>query len=133
MSRPADIGSLKVGRHLVIDGKPYRIVSYEKSKPGKHGSAKARIVAIDIFDGSKKSIVSPVHARTEIPIIDKRSAQVVSISGESLQLMDLETYEVFHSSMPDDLDVRKKVAQGVEVEYWSVLGRMKIMRVKGAN
>ncbi len=133
MSKPSDIGSLKVGHHLVIEGEPYRIVSYEKSKPGKHGSAKARIVAINIFDGSKKSIVSPVSARTEIPIIDKRSAQVVSISGDSLQLMDLETYEIFYSSMPDDLDVRKKVAQGVEVEYWSVLGRMKIMRVKGAN
>lgn len=133
MSRPSDIGSLKVGRHLVIEGKPYRIVSYEKSKPGKHGSAKARIVAINIFDGNKKSIVSPVSARTEIPIIDKRSAQVVSISGDSLQLMDLETYEIFYSPMPDDLDIRKKVAQGVEVEYWSVLGRMKIMRVKGAN
>ena len=92
MSRPVDIGSLKVGQHLVIDGKPYRIVSYEKSKPGKHGSAKARIVAINIFDGSKKSIVSPVDARTETPIIDKRSAQVVSISGVSLQLMDLENY-----------------------------------------
>ncbi len=133
MSRPVDIGSLKVGQHLVIDGKPYRIVSYEKSKPGKHGSAKARIVAINIFDGSKKSIVSPVDARTEIPIIDKRSAQVVSISGDSLQLMDLETYEIFYSSMPDDLDVKKKVEQGVEVEYWSVLGQMKIIRVKGAN
>lgn len=133
MSRPADIGSLKVGQHLVIEGEPYRIVSYEKSKPGKHGSAKARIVAINIFDGSKKSIVSPVSARTDIPIIDKRSAQVVSISGDSLQLMDLETYEIFYSSMPDDLDVRKKVVQGVEVEYWSVLGRMKIIRVKGAN
>jgi len=133
LSRPVDIGSLKVGQHLVIDGKPYRIVSYEKSKPGKHGSAKARIVAINIFDGSKKSIVSPVDARTEIPIIDKRSAQVVSISGDSLQLMDLETYEIFYSSMPDDLDVRKKVEQGVEVEYWSVLGQMKIIRVKGAN
>ena len=133
MSRPVDIGSLKVGQHLVIEGEPYRIVSYEKSKPGKHGSAKARIVAINIFDGSKKSIVSPVSARTDIPIIDKRSAQVVSISGESLQLMDLETYEVFYSSMPDDLDVRKKLEQGVEVEYWSVLGRMKIIRVKGAN
>ena len=133
MSKPVDIGSLKVGQHLVIDGKPYRIVSYEKSKPGKHGSAKARIVAINIFDGSKKSIVSPVSARTEIPIIDKRSAQVVSISGDSLQLMDLETYEIFYSSMPDDLDVRKNVTQGVEVEYWSVLGQMKIIRVKGAN
>ena len=133
MSRPSDIGSLKVGQHLVIEGKPYRIVSYEKSKPGKHGSAKARIVAINIFDGNKKSIVSPVSAKTEIPIIDKRSAQVVSISGESLQLMDLETYEIFYSPMPDDLDLRKKVVQGVEVEYWSVLGRMKIIRVKGAN
>ena len=38
-----DLGSLKVGSYIVIDGEPCRIVSYDHSKPGKHGSAKARV------------------------------------------------------------------------------------------
>ena len=133
MSRPASIGSLKVGRHLVIDDEAYKIVSLEKSKPGKHGSAKARIVAINIFDDTKKSIVSPVDARVDIPIIEKRSAQVLSLENENVQLMDLESYEVFYTPIPLEEELSTKVALNAEVEYWTVLGRKKIIRVKGTS
>ena len=67
MSKPTDIGSVKIGHHIIIDGEPCRIVSYDHSKPGKHGSAKARIVAMGVFDEVKRSIVSPVSARIEVP------------------------------------------------------------------
>lgn len=133
MSRPTTIGSLKVNQHIVIDGEPYRIVSLEKSKPGKHGSAKARIVAINIFDSSKKSIVSPVNARIDVPIIEKGSAQVVYLEDDAVQLMDLESYESFYASMPRDEDVRSKLVPNAEVEYWKVLGRTKIVRVKAPS
>ena len=133
MSRPASVGSLKVGRHLVIDDEAYKIVSLEKSKPGKHGSAKARIVAINIFDDTKKSIVSPVDARVDIPIIEKRSAQVLSLEDENVQLMDLESYEVFYTAIPLEKKLSTRVALNAEVEYWTVLGRKKIIRVKGAS
>lgn len=133
MSRPASVGSLKVGRHLVIDDEAYKIVSLEKSKPGKHGSAKARIVAINVFDDSKKSIVSPVDARVDIPIIEKRSAQVLSLESENVQLMDLESYEVFYTPIPSEEDLSRRVGLNAEVEYWTVLGRRKIIRVKGVS
>jgi translation initiation factor 5A len=133
MSRPASVGSLKVGRHLVIDDEAYKIVSLEKSKPGKHGSAKARIVAINIFDDSKKSIVSPVDARVDIPIIEKRSAQVLSLENENVQLMDLESYDVFYTAIPLEKELSSRVALNAEVEYWTVLGRKKIIRVKGTS
>ena len=133
MSRPASVGSLKVGRHLVIGDEAYKIVSLEKSKPGKHGSAKARIVAINIFDDTKKSIVSPVDARVDIPIIEKRSAQVLSLENENVQLMDLESYEVFYTAIPLEKELSTRVALNAEVEYWTVLGRKKIIRVKGTS
>ena len=41
MSRPVELGSLKAGSYVIIDGEPCRIVEMTKSKPGKHGSAKA--------------------------------------------------------------------------------------------
>jgi translation initiation factor 5A len=133
MSRPASVGSLKVGRHLVIDDEAYKIVSLEKSKPGKHGSMKARIVAINIFDDTKKSIVSPVNARVDIPIIEKRSAQVLSLENENVQLMDLESYEVFYTAIPVEEELSTRVTLNAEVEYWAVLGRKKIIRVKGTS
>jgi translation initiation factor 5A len=124
-----DLGSLKVGSYIVIDGEPCRIVSYDHSKPGKHGSAKARVAAISVFDGSKRTLVSPVSAGVEVPLIDKRNGQIISISGKILQIMDLETFEVFETSAVEQ-DIIDKVRQGGEVEYWKVLDRIKVTRVK---
>ena len=132
MSRPVNLGSLKEGSYIVIDGEPCQIVQTSHSKPGKHGSAKVRLVAIGIFDGVKRSMVSPVTARVDVPMIEKRTGQVVSTSEGSMQLMDLETYDVFWSDMPSESETRSKMEAGVEVEYWVVLGKKKIMRVKGS-
>ena len=124
-----DLGSLKVGSYIVIDGEPCRIVSYDHSKPGKHGSAKARVAAMGVFDGSRHSLVSPVSGNVEVPLIDKRSGQIISMAGQVLQIMDLETFEVFETSAVED-EIRDKIIQGGEVEYWKVLERIKIVRVK---
>ena len=126
-----DLGSLKVGSYIIIDNEPCRIVSYDHSKPGKHGSAKARVAAMGVFDGSKHSLVSPVSANVEVPLINKRSGKVISISGNTLQIMDLETFEVFETSSVEE-EVRDKIRQGGEVEYWQVLDRVKIVRAKGS-
>ena len=126
-----DLGSLKVGSYIIIDNEPCRIVSYDHSKPGKHGSAKARVAAMGVFDGSKHSLVSPVSANVEVPLINKRNGQVISISGDTLQIMDLETFEVFDTSAVEE-EIRSKLRQGGEVEYWQVLNRVKIVRVKGS-
>ncbi|MFX0078019.1 MAG: translation initiation factor IF-5A [Candidatus Hermodarchaeota archaeon] len=126
-----EAGSLKVGRYLVIEGEPYRVVSIEKSKSGKHGHAKARITAVGIFDGSKKSIVLPTDTKVDAPVIDKRAAQVNYITDSSppmLGLMDMESYESFEEVMPDPEDFEGKVEQGIQIEYWIVLGRRKLVR-----
>ena len=130
MSKPAGVGSLREGRYIIVDGEPCRIVGVTKSKPGKHGSAKARIVAIGIFDGAKRSFVKPVDANVEVPMIDKRSGQVFSVMPSGVQIMDLETYEYLDASFPQDEDLKAKLVSGVEIEYWRILGRVKIVRVK---
>ena len=133
LSRPTDLGSLKEGSYIIIDGEPCRIVEYDKSKTGKHGSAKARIVAMGVFDSVKRSLVSPVASMVEVPMIEKRNGQIISISGDILQIMDLENFETFELPFPKEDEVVKLVAQGAEVEYWRVLGKTKIMRVKGRS
>ncbi|RLI05214.1 translation initiation factor IF-5A [Candidatus Bathyarchaeota archaeon] len=131
MSKPVDVGSIKEGQYIIIDNEPCRVVEVEKSKPGKHGSAKARIVAIGVFDNVKRSMVSPVDSKVDVPVIEKKTGQVVSLSPTSVQLMDLETYEVFETNLPTEEDLKSKLTGGVEVEYWKILGRVKIVRVKG--
>lgn len=131
MSKPMDLGELKVGSYIIIDGEPCKIVNYTKSKPGKHGSAKARIVAIGVFDESKKTLVKPVSARVEVPLIEKKTGQVIALLPAAVQLMDLETYEMTEAPFPEDEKLKSKLASGVEVEYWQILGRTRITRTKG--
>jgi len=131
MSKPVELGSIKVGSYVMVEGEPCRIVDYAKSKPGKHGSAKARVVAIGVFDGVKRTFVKPVDSQVEVPIIEKRSGQVLALLPSTVQMMDLETYEVFECPFPEDEDLKGRLASGVEVEYWRILGRTKVMRTKG--
>lgn len=131
MSRPTDLGSLKVGSYMIIEGEPCKIVEYDKSKPGKHGSAKARVVGIGLFDDVKRSHVSPVSANVEVPMLEKKTGQVISMTDDIIQLMDLADYEVFDVPNTTDADLKNKIQNGVEIEYWRVLGRNKLVRVKG--
>jgi len=131
MSKPVELGSIKVGSYVMVEGEPCRIVDYAKSKPGKHGSAKARVVAIGVFDGVKRTFVKPVDSQVEVPIIEKRSGQVLALLPSAVQLMDLETYEVLESPHPEDEELKSRLTSGVEVEYWRILSRTKIIRTKG--
>jgi translation initiation factor 5A len=130
MSKPMELGALRVGSYIIIDGEPCRIMSYTKSKPGKHGSAKARIVAIGVFDEAKRTLVKPVNAQIEVPIIEKKAGQVIALLPAAVQVMDLETYEILEAPLPEE-EIRSKLASGIEVEYWRILGRTRIMRTKG--
>jgi len=131
MSKPAEVGSLKVGSYVIIEDVPCRIVDYSKSKPGKHGSAKARVVAIGVFDNVKRSFVRPVEGNIEVPIIEKRNGQVIALLPTAVQVMDLENYEMLEAPIPEEEDLKSKLASGTEIEYWRILGKIKIMRFKG--
>lgn len=129
MSKPVDLGSLKVGHNIVIDGEPCRIVELEKSKPGKHGSTKVRLVAIGIFDGVKRTMVGPADTKVEVPIIEKRSGQVVSVI-DTVSLIDNETLEIVEVSIPQDETLRSKLEPGTTVEYWRIIGRCMIKSIR---
>ncbi len=135
MSKPSDLGSLKIGSYILLPvsdqptGEPCRIVEYDTSKPGKHGSAKARIVGVGVFDGQKRPHVGPVSMQIHIPLIDKRTAQIISMTDSGIQLMDSETFETIDANLVDD-EIKDRIQQGLDVDYWNVMDRTKIMRIK---
>jgi translation initiation factor 5A len=123
----SEVRELRVGRYIIVDDEPCKIMSISTSKPGKHGEAKARIEAIGIFDKQKRSIVHPVKHKVGVPMIDKRQAQVLAIIGTEVQLMDMETYETFNLPTPDEF--KEDLLPGKEINYVEALGRKKITRV----
>ncbi len=119
---------LKVGKYVLVDDIPCKVVNIETSKPGKHGSAKMRITAIGIFNGQKKTLLTPGDADVEVPIIERKNAQILSVSGKNAQVMDSQSYEVYDIEIPDEF--ADAVAAGKEAEILEAMGRKKIERIK---
>ena len=126
---PVPMKDIRIGRFLIIDGIPCRVVDIEISSPGKHGSAKMRITGIGIFDGQKKTLLTPSHADGEAPVIKKTKAQVVSVTDTSAQLMDSESYEIYELPLTEEFV--GKLHPGNEVEVIEAMGRRALSRTLG--
>ena len=126
--KSAEIGHLKVGSYIIMDGVACRITKMDRSSPGKHGHAKYRVEASGLLDGQKKIQVLTGHAKVEVPIIEKKNAQVLSVTGDKAQLMDMTSYETFDAPIPDEL--KGKVTAGGTVLYWDILGTKVIKQIK---
>lgn len=69
----------RVGTNIIFEGKTMTVKKIDISKTGKHGHAKARIEAVGMIDNNKKVFVIPGHDRLEVPMVDKRKGQVLSM------------------------------------------------------
>lgn len=127
-TKPVSIGTLQKGNYVVIDGVACRVTDTQVSRPGKHGHAKIRLTAIGLLDDKKRVIVLPGHDNVDVPIIDKKTAQVLSISGDKANVMDSESYETFDLKIPDEL--KGQVAEGCSVLYWIILNEKVMKQVK---
>lgn len=128
MIEKVEIQKLKKGRFIVVDGEPCRIVGMDMSAPGKHGHAKYRVDAIGLFDGKKRQFIVPSGHKVDVPIVDKRTGQVLSVMGKTVQLMDSQSYETFEVELPDDFT--SEIAEGSEISYWEILGKKLLKEVK---
>ena len=124
MKEQTEVGKLKEGRYVVIDDEPCRILGIATSKPGKHGAAKARIDAVGIFDGVKRSIVNPVSAKIYVPLVERKSGQVLSKTGNMVQLMDMKEYTTFELVVREDR--LASVEAGQELVYIESMGKKKL-------
>ncbi len=84
-----------------------------------------------VLTGQKRNVISPVDAKLEVPMIEKKTGQVISIQPDTVQVMDMQSYETFETPPPTEEDVKSKLAPGVEIEYWEMMGKKKIVRTKG--
>jgi len=124
----ATIKNLKPGNFVLIEGVPCKVEKVSVSVAGKHGAAKARLDAIGLFDGRRRSIVKPADEEIEVPIVEKRKAQVLAIIGDKAQIMDLETYETFELDIPEER--REELEEGKEIDYFEVVGIKTLKRLK---
>ena len=119
------VGSLKKGDTIIIDGHACKVTDTTTSRPGKHGHAKVNMMAVGLLDGKKRNLVMPGHDKVEAPIIEKKTAQVLGVSGNTANVMDSESFETFDLEIPEELQA--DIAEGKNVLYWALMG-LKVMK-----
>ena len=119
------VSTLKVGSFVLFDNVASKVTDIQISKTGKHGHAKCRITAVGLVDSQKRIKVIPGDDKIDIPIIEKESAQVLSIQEDAATVMDSKTYETFDLKIPSEL--KDSVKEGATVLYWIIMGE-KVMR-----
>lgn len=127
-TKQVSIGTLKKGNYVVIDGAACIVADTQTSRPGKHGHAKVRLIAVGMIDGKKREVVMPGHDNIEAPIIEKRNAQVLAVKGSVANVMDVETYETFDLAVPEEL--KGQCVEGTTVLYWIVLDDKMMKQIK---
>jgi len=119
-----EVRELQEGNYLMMEDTPCKINSYSTAKPGKHGSAKARIEGRGVFDGQKRSLSQPVDQKVWIPIINRKQGQVISVeSADAAQVMDLETFETITIKIPEG----EEFTPDEEIEYLQYEDQRKIV------
>ena len=79
---PQTAGSIKKGGHCMLKGYPCKVTEYSTAKPGKHGSAKATIVGIDIFTNKKHEDTAPTAATVQVPIVTKTEMEIADVGED---------------------------------------------------
>lgn len=130
-TKQAPASSMQKGSYIIIDGVACKVVSIATSKPGKHGSLKARIDAVGLLDDKKRGIVCPGSDNVDVPVVEKKTAQVLSINGTKANLMDSGTFETFDLDIPEELKADCK--EGSEILYWEILNTRVMKQVKTQN
>ena len=127
VARVIEATEMRVGTYLLLDNIAHQVKKMDVSKTGKHGHAKVRFEAVSAFSGKKKVMVVPGHDKFEVPMIEKRAAQVLSVSDNVASLMDNESFENLDLDIPEEL--QGSVSDGVSVEYWDIEGNKLLKKV----
>merc|ERR1711972_61997 len=145
---PQQCGEIKKGSHLMIKGHPCKCIEVSTSKTGKHGHAKAHIVALDIFTSKKYEDLCPTSHNLEVPFVKRTEYQVLNAdpnsgevsllleSGETKDDLNLPTFKAQGEPTEDDVKVQKEILESFEagkttiVAVLAACGQEKIVAVK---
>jgi translation initiation factor 5A len=120
----------RTGATILVEGNACIVRNNDVSKTGKHGASKCRIEAIGVVDGKKRVVAVPGSERFEVPLIEKKKAQVLSITsnGEMANVMDLESFETL--DLPIMEDAKGTFNPEDQVEYMIIDEKLKVIKRK---
>ncbi len=130
-TKVVSVSTLSKGSYVMIEGVACKVSDIQISKTGKHGHAKVRLTGIGLVDERKRIVIMPGHENVEVPMVEKRNAQVMSITADIANVMDSETYETFDLKIPEEM--KAQVIEGCAILYWVILKERVMKQIKGVE
>ncbi|KAE8136955.1 eukaryotic translation initiation factor 5A-1 [Aspergillus pseudotamarii] len=84
---PMTNSDMKKGGHIMIKGRPCKIVEMSTSKTGRHGHAKVHFVGIDIFTGKKLEDIAPSTHTSDVPVVHRAEYRLDGIDDDDEYLL----------------------------------------------
>ncbi|KAH7924440.1 eukaryotic translation initiation factor 5A-2 [Leucogyrophana mollusca] len=134
---PMQCSALRKNGHVVIKGRPCKIVEMSTSKTGKHGHAKVHLVAIDIFTAKKMEDICPSTHNMDVPNVRRNEYQLVNVDEGFLNLMTQDGTAKDDVKVPEG-DLGKQITDDFEagkdllVTIVSAMGEEQAISVKEA-
>merc|ERR1712054_338238 len=91
-----EAGQIRKGGYIMIKGKACKVKEVSVSKTGKHGHAKCKFSASDIFTGSTCEELCPSTHSIDVPVVKKKDWLITGIQDDNYVLL-----------MNDDGDMRE--------------------------
>merc|ERR1712188_358289 len=142
---PMEAGQIRKGGFIMIKGNPCKVTDVSTSKTGKHGHAKCHFVATNIFTGKKQEELCPSTHNAEVPFVNRKDFQVMSIEDDPyLSLMNDNGECREDLQFPDATDDDAKTTENIKaymeagdcevyVTVLSACGTEKIVDVKKSS
>jgi len=132
---PMQCSALRKGGHVMIKGRPCKIVEMSTSKTGKHGHAKVHLVALDIFTGKKLEDICPSTHNMDVPNVVRKEYSLLNIEDNFLSLMDdggdqREDVQVPDGDIGEEIKTKFEAGENLLITIQSAVGEEMAVAVK---
>jgi translation initiation factor 5A len=117
---------LKKGECIIINNGIYKITRKEVVAVGTHSHSKTKIYVVPIEGGGEKNYIYNHQDKVEIPEIENRVGQIISIGENSLQVMDTKTYETLE--VLSNQEILDKAEEGKILFFFTYQGVSKALQ-----
>ena len=116
---------LERGNYFIYNGEPVRVLRKEVIVVGTHSHSKLKFYIQGLREKGERTVTFQHSDRVEKIEIMRKQGQIISKSGNKVQLMDAVSYETLDSNLPQEL--ADEVNEGDSVTFVDLNGKIEIL------
>ncbi|MBS3096764.1 hypothetical protein J4480_04970 [Candidatus Woesearchaeota archaeon] len=116
---------LERGNYFIYNNEPVRVLRREVIVVGTHSHSKLKFYIQGLREKGERTVTFQHSDRVEKMEIVRKQGQIISKSGNKVQLMDAVSYETLDSNLPQEL--ADEVNEGDSVTFVDLNGKIEIL------